>query len=274
MMNNSVWEAYFEIYNRFSKGPVSAQDIVAHTHLSEPMCRKVIWTLKNKGLLEKVGRENRQAKFEVVPPTEGAVRLVLSHLDVRYRHGLDFFKELQTQGLDYYLVGTTALNYYAACYAPVLELACKNVSGARKVARRYYIRAQIGDRIPSEFEKAELEGIRFKVASVEDAIIQSYAHYPDTLIDRPTLDYMTAIALRVRGRSLKTGRFRKLPPRARKHLKRILGALDLERDLRRAQPRDVIEEEARRVILTDATTNARKLVETLSLMGAAVWPRS
>lgn len=273
MMDKSIWNAYCQIYSEFGRGPVSAGDVVARTDLSEPMVRKVIWELKSRDILEKAGREGREVKFCLISPIEGGARIALSSPNVRYRYVVEFLGEIQ--GANCYIAGTTALNYYAPCHAPVLELGCERPSELEKATERHpYVRTRVTRRVPSEWEDAELEGVRLRIASVEDAVLSSYADYPNAVMDLPTLDYMTAIALRVKGKALRVKRFGVLPTPARRHLKRILGELDLTRDLRRSFPRDVIEEEAKRTISADASTNARRLVETLTLMGAAVWLKS
>lgn len=269
MMARKVWNTYCRLYGSFGEGPVSVPKVLSRMRISEPMCRKVVWTLGRGGLLERVGKEGREVKFRIVPPTEAVPKLVLSSPHVRYREVLRFFGSIQ--GLDWYVVGTTALNYHAPYHAPTIELASKRPVQLRKKAKGFgHICFQVSDEVPAEFEEAELEGIHFKISSVEDAVVQAYANYPNTPIGVSGLDYMAAIAMRAKGEHLNTKRFRELPLGARKHLRRVMAYLNFKRDLTKEPPADEVEEEAWRRRFADTRGKVVDMVDTLSL-GAVMW---
>lgn len=270
MMSKSVWSAYCGIYAELGGGPVSAVDIMDRMGLSDPMARKVIWELKNRGLMKKVGREGREVKYSLISPIDGGARLALSNPRVRYRYVIEFFGDVQV--VNPYVIATTALNYHAPNYAPILEIACGTPSELNAIVDRYpYVRTRISERIPSEWEEVRFEGASFRVASVEDTVIESYRDYPDVVMSLSSLDYMTAIALRAKGEALERERFKELPTSARNHIEKILDELDFSHDLREEPPRDVIEEEAERRLDLDPAVKASGMIERLSLPRAAVW---
>lgn len=271
MLSKSIWNAYCGIYAELGEGPVSAVDIMDHTRLSGPMARKVIWELKNKSIMKKVGREGREVKYSLVSPIEGAVRLALSDPHVRFRHVMDFLEDAQV--VEHYITGTTALNYHAPYHSPVLELACEKPARLRKIVEKYpYIRTQVSGRIPLRWEEVELENIHLRVASVEDAVIESYSNYPEVVVDVSSLDYMSEIALLSRGESLKVERLEELGVDAREHVEELLSEFDFTRDLREEVPHNVIEEEAKRRLVATPQAKANGMIETLTLPGGAVWP--
>lgn len=263
MMTRNVWNTYCRLYGRFGEGPVSVPEVLSHIRISKPMCRKVVWTLGRGGLLERVGKDGREVKFRIVPPAEAVPKLVLSSPHVRYRELLRFFGSIQ--GLDWYLVGTTALNYYAPYYAPSLELGSRNPGRFKRVVKSPYLRVQISKRVPKSYEVAELEGVVFKIASIEDAIVQSYAAYPKTQIALHSLDYTAAIAMKIKGEKLDTKRFDELPAPAREHLRGVVENLSPERD-----PLNEIGNMAELFLSASPSTHVCRLVETLA--EDALWP--
>lgn len=269
MIEKEIWATYCKLYGEFGEGPVSVPEALKRIKISPPMCKKAFWVLKQKGLLERLGRENRRVKFRVVPPREAGMRLALKHPDVRFREIMNFFAAIK--GLDWYVVGTTALNYHAPYHAPTIELASKHPMQLRKKVTRFgHIRSQVSDEVAAEFEEAELEGIHFKISSVEDAVIQAYANYPNTPISVSSLDYMAAIAMRAKGEHLNAERFKELPPEARKHLRWVMAHLNFKRNLIKEPPTDEVEEEAWRRQFADARGKVVDMVDTLSLE-AVVW---
>lgn len=256
MMTRGVWNTYCRLYGRFGEGPVSVPEVLSRINISEPMCRKVVWTLKQGGLLERVGKEGRETKFRIIPPAEVASKLVLSSPHVRYRELLRFFGSVQ--GPDLYLVGTTALNYYAPYYAPRLELGSKDPRQL-DVVKFPYLRVQISKRVPKSYETAALEGIIFKIASVEDAIVQSYITYPETPIALRSLDYMAAIAMKTKEREFDIKRLGELPAPARRHLHDVFKELSPRRD-----PLNEIGDMAELFLSASPPTRVGRLIETLA----------
>jgi hypothetical protein len=263
MMARKVWDTYCRLYGRFGEGPISVPEVLSRMRISEPMCRKVVWTLKREGLLERVRKEGRKVKFRIVPPAEVATKLVLSSPHVRYRELLKFFGSIQW--VDWYVVGTTALNYYAPYYAPSLELGSENPRQLNAALKFPYLRVQSSKRVPKSYEVAELEGVVFKIASVEDAIVQSYAAYPKTQIALHSLDYMAAIAMKIKGGKLDTKRFDELPAPARKHLRGVVKNLSSERD-----PLNEIGDMAELFLSAAPSTHVCRFIETLA--EDALWP--
>lgn len=262
MMPRKVWNTYCELYGRFGGGAVSVPDILSRMRISEPMCRKAVWTLRRGGLLEQVGKEGREVKFRITPPAEAAAKLALSSPHVRYRELLRFFESIR--GLDWYLVGTTALNYYSPYYAPRLELGSEEPRRL-KMAKSPYLCVQISRGAPRSYEVVELEGVGFRIASVEDAIVRSYGAYPRTPIALHSLDYMAAVAMKIKGKKLNTKRFDELPAPARKHLREVIKNLSPERD-----PLDEIGDMAELFLSAPPSTHVCRLIETLA--EDAPWP--
>lgn len=263
MMAKKVWNTYCRLYGRFGEGPISVPEILSRMRISEPMCRKVVWTLRRRELLKQVGKEGREVKFQIVPPTEVATKLVLSSPHVKYRELLRFFGSIK--GLDWYLVGTTALNYYAPYYAPNLELGSKEPRRLKATMEFPYLRVQVSKQVPKRYEVAELEGVVFKIASVEDAIVQVYTTYPKTPIVPHSLDYMAAIAMKIKGKKLDIKRFDELPASTRKHLREVIKNLSPERD-----PLNEIGDMAELFLSAPPSTHASRLIETLA--EGAIWP--
>ena len=263
MMARKVWNTYCRLYGHFSEGPVSVPEVLSRMRISEPMCRKVVWTLGRGGLLERVGKEGREVKFRIVPPAEAVPKLVFSSPHVRYRELMRFFGSIR--GLDWYLVSTTALNYYSPYYAPSLELGSRANRRLRAAVKVPYLKVQISKRVPKSYEVVELEGVVFKIASVEDAIVQSYATYPKTPIALHSLDYMAAIAMKIKGKKLDTKRFDELPASAREHLRGVVKNLSLERD-----PLNEIGDMAELFLSASPSIHVCRLVETLA--EDAIWP--
>lgn len=257
MMARKVLNTYCRLYGRFGEGPISVPEILSRMRISEPMCRKVVWTLRQGGLLERVGKDGREVKFRIVPPAEVTTKMILSSPHVRYRELLRFFGSIQ--GLDWYLVGTTALNYYAPYYAPNLEFGSKEPRRLKAAMGSPYLRVQVSKRVPKSYEVAELEGMVFKIASVEDAIVQSYATYPKTPIATHSLDYMAAIAMKIKGRKLDAKRFDELSAPAREHLREVIKNFSPERD-----PLDEIGDMAELFLSASPPTHASRLIETLA----------
>lgn len=257
MMARKVWDAYCRFYGHFGEGPVSVPELLSRMRISEPMCRKVVWTLKRGGLLEQVGKEGREVKFRVVPPTQAAARIALSSPHVRYRELMRFFESIR--GLDWYLVGTTALNYYSPYYAPVLELGSKEPKRLKAAIEFPYLAAQVSNRVPKDYEAVDLEGLIFMIASVEDAIVQSYTDYPQTPIAPHSLDYMAAVAMKIKGEKLDIKRFDELPALVRKHLRGVLKNLSPERD-----PLNEIGDMAELFLSASPSARASRLIETLA----------
>jgi hypothetical protein len=224
-MQEKVWSTYCRLYGEFGTGEFGVPEALSRIRISEPMCRKVVWTLRKEGFLERVGREGRRVKFRAVPPTEAALRMALRDPFVRYREVLRFFESIR--GPDWYLVGTTALNYYLPCFAPVLELGGREPAKLKEIAPPY-LRLVVSKDVPRSYETIEFEGTVFRVASVEDAIVQSYRNFPATLIDSVEIDYMAAVAMKIRGERLDTDRFEELPAPAREHVREVMAKLSYD----------------------------------------------
>jgi hypothetical protein len=212
-----IWEIYCDLYGHFGTEGFGVPEALSSLRISEPMCRKAILTLMRLGLLKRTGREGRRVVYRVVPPDEAGVRLALRRPSVRYRELLRFFESIKE--MEWYLIGTSALNYYLPCYAPVLELG--SPEPAIRAFAPPYLRLVVSEDIPREYEAVEFNGITFRIASVEDAIVRSYRSFPATLVNPVEIDYMAAVAMKIKGDSLDTSRFEELPSPAREHLEEV-----------------------------------------------------
>jgi hypothetical protein len=242
-----IWEIYCDLYGHFGTGGFGVPEALSRVRTSEPMCRKAILTLRRFGLLKRTGREGRRVTYRVVPPEEAGIRLALRSPSVRYRELLRFFQSIRE--LEWYLIGTSALNYYLPCYAPILELGSPEPVKVRE-STPSYLRLVVSEDIPKNHEAVEFDGITFRIASVEDAIVRSYRNFPVTLVNPVEIDYMVAVAMKIKGDSLDARRFEELPPPAREHLEEVkrkmsfdpLGELEEMAELfLSASPRDRVE---------------------------------
>jgi hypothetical protein len=242
-----IWEIYCDLYGHFGTGGFTLPEALSRLRISEPMCRKAILILRRSGLARRAGRGGRRVVYRVVPPDEAGMRMALRRPSVRYRELLRFFESIKE--LEWYIIGTSALNYYLPRYAPVLELGSPEPAKIGEHAPPHLRLAISGD-VPKDHEAVEFDGMTFRIASVEDAIVQSYRNFPLTLINPVEIDYMAAVAMKIKGSSLDTRRFEELPPPAREHLEEVrrkmsfdpLGELEEMAELfLSASPRDRVE---------------------------------
>jgi hypothetical protein len=248
-----IWEIYCDLYGHFGTGEFGVPEALSRVRISEPMCRKAIWTLGKSGLLRRAERRGRIIAYRVIPPSEAGMRLALRRPSVRYRELLRFFEFIRE--LEWYLTGTSALNYYLPCHAPILELGSPEPAKVKEPAPPY-LRLAVSEGTPRNFESVEFDGITFRIASVEDAIAQSYRRYPVSLIDPVTIDYMAAVAMKIKGDSLDTRRFEELPPPAMEHLEEVRKKMSFD-------PLDELEEMAELFLSASPQARIRRLLDKL-----------